>query len=387
MITIDSFVPTRIVFGAGRLAELVSVDLPGKRALICTTKSARAEHLSLIENVVKMLAEAGVESVVFDGVGANPTKDQVDAACELAKSSSSDFIIGLGGGSSIDLAKAVAFLLCEGGDLWDYAYTGTGGRKEVTKALPIVAITTTAGTGTEADPYSVITNTETGEKLDFAAEPLFPVLSIIDPELMMTLPRDLSIYQGLDALFHASECLITNRGENLLVDAYANESITSVVHYLPQVVEDPNNLEARTRVSYAANICSGYTQSLIGTTSHHIIAQTIGGMFPNVPHGAALVMIAEEYYRKISTLATPELNRLAAYFGIESSDGLGWSLGLGKFFEKLGVRHLPMSAYGITREDLPQIADYTVNRTGISDIDNYTLTVEDVQEILEKSYC
>ncbi|MDD5925545.1 MAG: iron-containing alcohol dehydrogenase, partial [Ellagibacter isourolithinifaciens] len=219
------------------------------------------------------------------------------------------------------------------------------------------------------------------------AEPLFPVLSIIDPELMVTLPRDLTIYQGLDALFHASECLITNRGENLLVDAYANESIASVVHYLPQVVEDPNNLEARTRVSYAANICSGYTQSLIGTTSHHIIAQTIGGMFPNVPHGAALVMIAEEYYRKISTLAMPELNRLAAYFGIESSDGLGWSLGLGKFFEKLGVRHLPMSAYGIAREDLPQIADYTVNRTGISDVDNYTLTVEDVLEILEKSYC
>ena len=204
---------------------------------------------------------------------------------------------------------------------------------------------------------------------------------------MVTLPRNLTVYQGLDALFHASECLITNKGENRLVDVYATESIEAILENLPRVLENPQNIEARTRMSYAANICSGYTQSLIGTTSHHIIAQTIGGMFPNVEHGAALVMIAEEYYRKIASLATAELDRLGSFVGKPACEGLGWSEGLGELFEACGVRHLPMSAYGIKREDLPLIADYTVNRTGISDVDNYVLTEQDVLEILEKSYC
>lgn len=386
---IDAQMPTRIIFGAGRLDELASLDLPGSHALICTGKSARPERKELLARVIKLLDGAEIDATAYEGMTPNPTDEEVREACELAKEAGCDFVIGLGGGSSIDGAKAVAMMMRQGGRLWDYAYTGTGGRKEITCAAPVVAISTTAGTGTETDPYSVITKVETGEKLDFAADALCPVLSIIDPELMVSLPKDQTIYQGVDALFHAAECAITNRGENRLVDVFAQESISNVLAWLPVVVEDPGNIEGRTMIAYAADICSGYTQTLINTTSHHIIAQTIGGMFPSVAHGASLIMIAEEYYRRIAEFVPDELDRVGAYLGVDPCGGRrgqSFADGLGSLFDCLGVRGIAMSEYGITREDLPVIADAAVNRTGIADVDLYTLTEDDVLGILQRSY-
>lgn len=386
---IDACMPTRIIFGAGRLNELSSLALPGTHALICTTNSARPARKALLDRVVSLLADAGIEATAYEGITPNPTKEQVEEACAMAKENGCDFVVGLGGGSSIDAAKAIAMMMRQEGDLWDYAYTGSGGMKDITDAAPIVAITTTAGTGTETDPYSVITKTETEEKLDFAADVLSPTLSIIDPELMVDLPKDQTIYQGVDALFHAAECAITNRGENRLVDVFAQESISNVLAWLPVVVDDPGNIEGRTHIAYAADICSGYTQTLINTTSHHIIAQTIGGMFPSVAHGASLIMIAEEYYRHIASLVPDELDRVGAYLGADPhgyAPGQAFAAGLAEFFDRLGVRELAMSEYGIAWEDLPVIADAAVNRTGIADVDLYTLTVEDVLGILQRSY-
>lgn len=386
---IDAQMPTRIVFGAGRLDELASLDLPGSHALVCTTKSARPEQKALVDRVVFLLGSACVETTVYEGVTPNPTKEQVEEACAAAKRSGCDFVVGLGGGSSIDAAKAVACMMRQAGDLWDYAYTGSGGRKKIIDAAPVVAITTTAGTGTETDPYSVITKIETGEKLDFAAAVLYPTLSIIDPELMLTLPKEQTIYQGVDALFHAAECAIANGGENRLVDVFAQESISQVLTWLPVVVEEPGNLEGRTMLAYAADICSGYTQSLINTTSHHIIAQTIGGMFPSVAHGASLIMIAEEYYKCIASFVPDELDRVGSSLGIDPSAyqlGHSFAAGLAQFFTRLGVGELSMAAQGIAWDDLPLIADAAVNRTGIADVDRYALTEHEVLGILQRSY-
>lgn len=389
MTVIDSFMPTRIVFGPGRLDELATLDLPGSHALVCTTRSSRPARRELLERVVALLAQNGVEATVFEGVTPNPTKSQVEQAVALTKEFGCDFVLGLGGGSSVDAAKAIALMMRQDGDLWDYAYTGTGKQQDVTDAAPVVVVSTTAGTGTETDPYSVITKEETGEKLDFAAEALFPAVSIIDPLLMLDIPHDLTIYQGIDALFHAAECAISNRGENRLVDLYAKDSIACVLEWLPVVARDPHNIEGRTMLAYAADICSGYTQSLVGTTSHHIIAQTIGGMFPAVEHGASLIMIAEEYYRRIAEFVPDELDRVGSYLGVDAGvldPGQSFVLGIANLFDQLGIRNLPMSRYGIAREDLPAIADAAVNRTGISDVDLYELTEQDVLGILERSY-
>lgn len=391
MFRVDNYTPTRVVFGAGRLEELATMELPGKKAMIFVTADGLMEKLGIQKRVLDLLKKNNVEAVVYDKVTPNPMRKYVMEAKEIAKKEGCDFFIGLGGGSSIDTAKATSVMLLNEGDLWDYAYAGTGGRKEIKAAAPVMTITTTCGTGTETDPYCVITNEETNEKLDFAVEAIFPRVSIIDPELMTSLPRTLTLYQGFDCLFHLAECYITNKHENRLVDIYAEDGIKAVAKWLPVVAEDGANLEGRVHMSYAANILAGYTQSLINCTSHHIIGQTMGGLFPNVAHGASLILVAEEYYKHVRKYCEQIFDELGEMMGVSADandPGQGFITGLVNLLDKTGMRDLAMSSFGIAKEDCAKIADMTVNNTGIDDMDRYpeSLTVADVQDILEKSY-
>ena len=156
------YMPARIFFGSGSLEKLGAIDLPGKKALIVTSAGTSMKRLGYLDRVVGLLAQNGVESVVFDRIQPNPVKAHVMEGAELAKQEGCDFVVGLGGGSSIDSAKSIAVMAKNPGDYWDYIAGGTGRDREPKNgALPIVAITTTAGTGTEADPWTVITKEET----------------------------------------------------------------------------------------------------------------------------------------------------------------------------------------------------------------------------------
>ena len=389
MFTIDAYTPARVIFGAGRLKELGSVSLPGKKALICVTQDGLMEKLGIQKRVTDLLKENGTEYVIFDRVQPNPTQSGVMAAAALAGKENCDFVIGLGGGSSVDTAKATAIMMINPGVLWDYAQTGTGKNQPVSCAAPIVTISTTCGTGTETDPYCVITNEETKEKLDFALDQIFPALSIIDPELMCSLPHKLTLYQGFDALFHLAECYITNEHQNHLVDLYAVDGIKMVAHNLPLVAKDGNNLEARTCMCYAADILAGYTQALCSTTSHHNIAQTIGGQFPAVVHGESLLMIAESYYKKVKQLRPALLDELGEVCGVlrDGKDpGQGFVTALKQLMDVTGVRELySMAEEGITEADFQTIADVTVDNTGIA-FEKYEITKADIIQMLKDSY-
>lgn len=388
MFTVDTYLPTRIILGAGRLYELKNLNLPGKKALICTTSGKSVKASGLLNRVEALLDEAGVEHALFDEFTPNPTKACVEAGVKRAQAEECDFVIGLGGGSSIDGAKAIAIMLKCPGDLWDYGYTGTGGQKDVPEAAPVVAITTTCGTGTEADQYSVITNEETAEKLDFTCDAIFPAISIIDPELIRSLPRDLTIYQGFDALFHAAECYVTNRHENRMVDLYAAESVRTVSENLVRVVNDGNDLEARTNMAFAADILSGYCMTMVSTTSHHILAQTLGGMYPTFPHGACLVSVCEAYYTHACVLAPELFDELGGIMGVQrdpEKPGYAFVQALIDLMDATDARYLRMSDYGVKEDDFRSIVDMTTHQVGIS-CDNYTLTDDDFMEILKESY-
>ena len=199
-----------------------------------------------------------------------------------------------------------------------------------------------------------------------------------------------TLFQGFDALFHASECYINNAHENRLVDVYAEEAITTVAKWLPKVFEDGKNLEARVHMAYAADILCGYTQSLIGTTSHHITGQTIGGFFPSFPHGATLIVMALAYYKKVYTHVPEVFECMGSFMGeepVEGDPGRSFINGLEKLMKITGMDQLKMSDYGVEEEDLKKIANMTVYNTGIEDIDlQYQLTAEDIYDILKDSY-
>lgn len=384
----DSYVPTEILFGVGRLEELATIDLPGKKAIIMVTADGIMEKLGYQARVIQLLKKNGVQSVVYDKVQPNPTKTGVMEAAKIAKEQGCDFTIGLGGGSSIDTAKSAAIMMKNQGDLWDYATAGTGRNQPIIGAAPIVTITTTSGTGTEADPWSVITNEETEEKLDFYGRFLFPTISIIDPKLMLTVPAKLTAYQGMDALFHAIEGYIASSASPMS-DMFALKAISLVSQNLAEAVNNGKNLDARENMAFAANVLAGFVQSISACTSPHIIGQTLGGMFPKLPHGASLCVIASAYYEAVVDKVPDRFTDIARAMGEdvdklkESEKPKAFLTALVKLIESCGIS-IRMSDYGISKSDLPKAAQISID-CGY-DLDRYTLTLQDTIDILEKSY-
>ena len=182
-------IPTKALFGAGQLNNLHAQALPGKKALLIISNGKSTKANGYLARTEEQLHQAGVETVLFDHVEANPLKSTVMKGAAAAREAGCDFLVALGGGSCMDAAKAIAVMATNDGDLWNYITQGTGkGKPIAVKPLPIVAITTTAGTGSETDAGGVITNEETNEKTPIKGPDLFPVLAIIDPDLMMTVP-------------------------------------------------------------------------------------------------------------------------------------------------------------------------------------------------------
>lgn len=249
------YIPTRTLFGAGRVKELHKQQLPGQKAMIVISNGRSTKDNGYLSTVEAELRQAGVEIAVFDHVEPNPLKSTVMAGAAFARENGCDFLVALGGGSVMDASKAMAFMTTHPGDVWDYIRGGTGkGQPMQHKPLPLVCITTTAGTGSEADQWGVITNDETNEKIGFGGyDELFPVLSIVDPEWMKSVPAQFTAYQGFDALFHSTECYISNTA-SLMSDMYALTAIENVANYLPRAVADGNDLEARERVAFANNL-------------------------------------------------------------------------------------------------------------------------------------
>lgn len=205
----DQYIPTRILFGSGQLNNLHAQPMPGKRALIVISNGKSTRDNGYLARTEEQLHRAGVETEVFDGIMPNPTVANSVAGANAARAYNADFLVALGGGSVMDCSKAIALLATNEGDLWDYVAIGSGkGQPIQNRLLPIIAITTTAGTGSETDGCGVITKEETNEKAFIMHPSLFPALAIVDPELMLSVPPRFTAFQGFDALFHSVEGFI-----------------------------------------------------------------------------------------------------------------------------------------------------------------------------------
>jgi alcohol dehydrogenase len=384
-ISFDYRIPTRMIFGAGKLDELAQVSLPGKKALIVLSAGTSMKKYGYLDRVAALLKKNGVSSVIFDKILPNPIKDHVTEGAALARKENCDFVVGLGGGSSIDSAKSIAIMAKNPGDYWDYINGGTGkGRPVEGGVLPIVAITTTAGTGTEADPWTVITNLETKEKIGFGTDETYPVLSIIDPELMTSVPPSLTAYQGFDAFFHAAEGYIATIATPVS-DAYALKSIELINKYLPKAVADGSDLDARTNVALA-NTLSGMVESTSSCTSEHSMEHALSAYHPNLPHGAGLIMLSLSYFEKFAAVC-PERLAVMGQVMEEEASAEGFLKALAKLQKACGADGLRMSDYGIAVEEIPALArNAHTAMGGLFDMDRNTLAVEDTQEIMRKAY-
>lgn len=386
----DFYVPTKLISGPGSLKKLHKEQLPGKKALVVISQGKSMKKNGYLDLLFQELDQADVSYVLFDGVQANPTLEAVRQGSKLQKEEDCDFVIGLGGGSTIDNAKAIAIMGTNSGDYWDYMQAGSGKRKPLEKRpLPLVAITTTAGTGTETDPWMVITHEELNEKIGYGNDWTYPVLSIVDPELMLTVPTHLTAYQGFDALFHVVEGYI-NRNHDPIADQFSLQAIELIGKSLPVVVKDGSNLEARTDVALA-NTLAGYSQSMSGCISHHTVEHTLSGFHPNLPHGAGLIMTSKAYFSQY--LKWPEVIG-QRYIDMAKALGKKDASKAEDFIEALvdlqkacGVDNLRMSDFGIKEEEFPKMLEmlYYLAPTGFSQ-DPAELRDEDFLTIYKESY-
>ena len=380
---------TKVFFGAGQLKNLHTLPMPGKKAMIVISNGKSTRANGYLDRTEAELKQAGVEYVVLDNVQPNPLKASVEEGAKFANDNYCDFIVALGGGSVMDAAKIMAINATNPGDLWDYATGRTGkGKPAVNNPLPWIAITTTAGTGSEVDAAGVITNPETNEKLGIGDPRAFAVYAIVDPELMTSVPPQFTAYQGFDALFHSLEGYISNRS-NLFSDMVQEAAIRNIGTYLPIAFKDGNNMEARARMAFA-NTMSGYSMDTSGCTAEHSIEHALSAYHEELPHGAGLIMISKAFF-------TTHINKhvcderfvnMAKFLGKEdATKPEDFITALDNLKKACKVDDLKMSEYGIQPEEFDKMATNALEvMGGLVALDREPLNHAKIVEILKASY-
>lgn len=382
-------VPTKMVFGPGTLNSLHEYIPTGKKCMIVTSGGSIIKNGTL-DRVKQQLEQAHVNWIVYDRIKANPTKQVCEAGGRLAKEEHIDFIVSVGGGSSLDAAKAIAVLATNSSDdLWYYVHGATGLGNPITCApLPTIAIPTTAGTGSEMDGGAVITKPETNEKSGLNHPLLNAKVTIVDPELMLSVPPTFTAYQGFDALFHATEAYISTEA-SLMSDTLAITAIENCGNYLARAVNCGSDIEARTHVAYASSL-SGIIMTMCMTTAKHSLEHAMSGFHQDLAHGAGLLMIARAFYSFLINkhVCDERFVRMAQALGkVDASCPEDFLSALSDLMHACGVDHLRMRDFGFTQaEFLPMVKNAKTVMGGLFKTTPYPLSDEDCIEIFAASF-
>jgi len=319
--------PASVVFGSGQRKGLGLMTAQiGKRALVCTDArmGQDAEFKAMVENI----RAAGVEVHVYDRTEADLPMAGITACVEEYKNLNPDVVLGIGGGSCMDMAKCVAVLLKHGGSLRDYY----GENKIPGPVAPVIAVPTTSGTGSEVTPVAVIADTERGTKVGISSSYLIPRVAVCDPELTLTCPPGLTAVSGADALTHAIESYTANRrevtpdltvnsvfvGKNALSDVFGLLALKNIFRSLRTAVKDGKNIQAREEMMLAS-LAAGCAFGTAGTAAAHAIQYPVGNE-THTPHGmgvALLMPYVMEFNRPSCIVAFAEIGRA---IGLTGSD-------------------------------------------------------------------
>lgn len=272
--------PTKIISGIGSTAEIIKElnDLHAKKVLLITDPGL--VQAGVAQQVVEMLKQAAVEVEIFDAVEPDPSIQVATKAAEMAKNVKANVLIALGGGSAIDTAKSAALLVTNGGYLKDYA----GVNKVVKPILPLIAVPTTAGTGSEVTIFAVMSDPEKQEKFTISSALIAPAVAVLDPLLTLKLPPSVTAFTGMDALTHAIEAFTSSIAQPA-TDALALSAIKLILKHLPVAVGRGDNIKARDGMLQASLLAGiAFNNAFLGLA--HAIASPLGGHF-HVPHGLA----------------------------------------------------------------------------------------------------
>ena len=315
----------KIFFGEGALKDAASeLSELGKKALIVTGKVITKTGLT--KEVQNILSSLKIESVIFNDLPGEPDDKMIISGVQVFKSENCDFIIGLGGGTPLDTAKAISAMSVLPGKMIDYK-----GKELNGNFAPLVLIPTTAGTGSEVTRYFVFTNTGTNEKLLYKGDSLLPKLAVIDYNYTISAPESITMATGMDALCHAVESY-TCRKANPVTEMYCLDAVKRIFKYLPIACKDGSNKEARENMSFAAYE-AGVAINGAPTTIIHGMSRPIGACF-HVPHGISNAMLAVECLRAVLEGCYEKFAELAVTIGA-TEKACDPKVGAEKFLEAL----------------------------------------------------
>jgi alcohol dehydrogenase len=385
----------RIVFGPGRAKEAgpIAQELGGRAALVMT--DATLHRLGLTETVERSLREAGVRVEVFDGVVTEPTLPSVESAVALCRERECDLIVGVGGGSSMDSAKAVSLLVGNGGKYTDYIERRVGAEwkrdKSIDKRGPnVITVPTTAGTGAEVTAGCGVFDPETGVKGWAGGPNVRPAVAICDPVLTTSMPPRITADTGMDALSQAIEALVTLQF-NPFADAVLLKAVETIGCYLPKAFANGQNLEARGAMLAAATMV-GATFPLRGLIHVHTYAENLGDL-THLPHGR-LIGLMLPHVLEWSAVGCPERLALVASALGEDVDGLSDRAAADRALA--AIRRLcaeveidePLRSHGVSEETLRTCAARVyAQHTPRSDGGPRSFrSVDEVLSLLQKTY-
>lgn len=377
-------IPNHTIVGTNVLGEAAPLlKKMGNKAFIVTGRHVAVSDM--MKQLTALLDENGIGCVIFDGITGEPTDTMIENGVEMLKSSGCDFIIGIGGGSPLDSAKAIAAMAVNEGSISDY-----NGKEITGEILPLAAIPTTAGTGSEATKFTVITDSEKGIKMLLKGDVLVPKLAIVDSSFTVGAPKSVTSATGLDALTHAVEAY-TSRKAFSMTDTLAVSAVKRIMKYLPIAYKEPDNSLAREQMSIAA-LEAGICINNSSVTIVHGMSRPIGALF-HVPHGMSNAMLLKECLSFAVSGAYEKFANLGRETGV-ASDSDSDETAAEKFIDSLqnicDVCEIPtLEQYGIDRDEYySKISKMATDAVASGSPANTVkeVTVDDCIEIYKKLY-
>jgi 1,3-propanediol dehydrogenase len=380
---VSKFVIPEVIFGIGTLAEVGAAvrRVGGHRPLLVSDPGVLAA--GWVDRAVPHLADVRVHSHLWHDLTPNPKDFEVEAAFESYLDTGCDALLAIGGGSCIDVAKAVAVLSGNGGRILDYE----GIDRATSPIPPMVMVPTTGGTGADVSQFCVVTDTARRLKATIGGRAIVPDISITDPELLTTMPSELAAHTGLDALSHAIESCVSEACD-FLSKGHAVAAIQALAEHLPRSVEDPSDLDAKEAIA-RASLQAGlaFTNALLGAT--HAIAHQIGGAL-DLPHGLLNAILMPHVMRFNAETHADRYADVAAAFGIPVQDltpTAAAQAAIARVEDLSASLAVPtgLAALGVDREDFDWFARNALGDAYIT-TNPRPVTEDDVRRICDAAY-
>ncbi|NOW06071.1 iron-containing alcohol dehydrogenase [Clostridium beijerinckii] len=368
--------PINLLFGRGRSNEIgTEVAKYGKKALIVTGRNSTKKS-GLLDKTIALLSEAKVQYEIFDKVEQNPLTTTVYEGVDVIKETGCDVVLGLGGGSIMDAAKSIAFSAKNPGDISEYIF----GIKQGSEALPIVLVPTTCGTGSEGNCFSVLTNPETKDKKSLRTNIIIAKASIIDPELMVTMPKSILASVGFDALAHNMEAYLSKIGQPL-TDMKAFYGIKLLSENLIKVYNDPSDLDAWDSVTLASTL-GGMVIGIAGVTAPHGLEHPASGLH-DIVHGKGLAALTPIIVEKSWESNLEKYSNISKLLG--GTDASDCADAIRNFLKKIDLK-VTLGELGITEKDVEWMAENCMKVSKPS-IANHPkeFSLEEIKDIYYKS--